>query len=224
MASNITEAFLSHCMDNLAKTGKIFQNEAQFQFDLAWEIQKKLGEGYRIHLEKMNLSSNSNKKNYTDIVVQCPQGELVAIELKYKTKVLSCKKGVTLSTQSADDNARYDYYNDISRNEKLKAEEGYAKGFAIFLTNSSSYWNCPQGKNEGSVMYREFSIRENSGSVKIAKGAHQWLPVTNSVTKSGRKDPIHLGQDYVGAWKDYSVCGACSACKRVEFRYLILES
>ena len=70
--------------------GKIFQSEAQFQFELAWKLNEKYGNGdnLAVELEDMGMYEKEGEKvkqkSYTDIVVK--QGKYrVAIELKYKT-------------------------------------------------------------------------------------------------------------------------------------------
>lgn len=98
---------LNDIIVDFGKSGKIFSNEEQFQFELALALEReyqKDASGYpRVRLEV--LSPASNKKNalaamseladmtvadrtkmYTDIVVDMNDSESIAIELKYKTK------------------------------------------------------------------------------------------------------------------------------------------
>ena len=86
---NFTKKELQAAIRNLAKDGKIFSNESQFQLDLAWELKK---QGFHVELEVLsvtqsaakNLSKDERKKAYTDVIVKDEDG-YIAIELKYKT-------------------------------------------------------------------------------------------------------------------------------------------
>ena len=77
--------------------GRIFSNEEQFQFELAWKLKEA---GYNVRLEVLSIPKANEKeaeevfnqaskqerdKMYTDIVVDISDSESIAIELKYKT-------------------------------------------------------------------------------------------------------------------------------------------
>lgn len=157
--------------------GKIFQSEAQFQFELAWKLNEKYGNGdnLAVELEDMGMYEKEGEKvkqkSYTDIVVK--QGKYrVAIELKYKTAKYDNKKMaendnkiniIYLFDHSAVDLGRYDYLWDVHRMELLKGEskskdsgeekievqKNCHKGFAVLLTNEKKYWEeNKKNKNE----------------------------------------------------------------------------
>ena len=86
---NFTKNILETAIKKMASKGKIYSNESQFQFDLAWELRK---QGFDVELEMLSvsqayakqLSKDERQKAYTDIVVKDETGYIV-IELKYKT-------------------------------------------------------------------------------------------------------------------------------------------
>lgn len=121
---------LTNIIQVFGKDGKIFQSEAQFQFELAWSLQTHLG--CQVKLEDMRTvvrSKDNNpealkKKFYTDIVVE-QDGYSVALELKYKTADYS-DKNLYLFNHGAVDLGRYDYLWDVHRIELLLGK-GYKK-------------------------------------------------------------------------------------------------
>lgn len=156
---SFTKATLETAMGNLAGVGKIFSNESQFQFDLAWELRKM---GYNVELEVLSanctpshfaaLSKEEKKKYYTDIVIK-DDDNYIAIELKYKTP----DKGIMLYTtsdnyyvfpQGAENISSYLYWKDVERLESLvhkrvplnfNNNNFVKKGYAILLTNDKFY-------------------------------------------------------------------------------------
>lgn len=138
--------------------GKIFQSEAQFQFELAWKLNEKYGNGddLAVELEDRMVEKDVKRKYYTDIVVK--QGDYrVAIELKYKTAEYENKnENLYLFNHGAVDLGRYDYIWDVHRIELLKGvskskdfgeekldvpkQKRCKKGFAVLLTNEKKYW------------------------------------------------------------------------------------
>ncbi len=239
MASKLDLSLLNQLMQKMANDKKIFQNEAQFQFDLAWEIRNALEkDDYKVFLEVWTSSEQKtnkknkqyNKKFYTDIVVSHPTEKDVAIELKYKTKNLNCDNNkVDLKSHLAFDFGRYDFLYDVKRNENLVISKqcrkhfDFIKGYAIFLTNESSYWNNKSQKN----MDAEFvlGIIKND-NVYIKNGDKKWKDITDNVFNSWRRDIIHLDNTYNNTkWEDYKPCGSCNTCnENKEFKYLILET
>lgn len=64
---SFTKKELQTAIENLAKEGKIFSNESQFQLDLAWELKKQnfvveLGGLSATHPVGMNLRREGGKK------------------------------------------------------------------------------------------------------------------------------------------------------------------
>ena len=117
--NQLDTAALSKIITNFGDQGKIFQSEAQFQFELAWKLQHQ-GWGTAC-LEDMTMKVVKNnkvvKKFYTDIVIE-QDGYRVAIELKYKTAEYN-ENGIELFDHGAVDLGRYDYLWDVFRIELL---------------------------------------------------------------------------------------------------------
>lgn len=179
---------LTEIIQGFGADGKIFQSEAQFQFEFAWTLQKmfpdcqvKLEDMRTVIKEKDKKDKNGNeiikKKFYTDIVLE--QGEYsIAIELKYKTAEYSdTKNNLYLFNHGAVDLGRYDYLWDVHRLELLlekgnKSElcgdvevlpnKGCDKGFAVLLTNEKKYWgqSYVYEKENGYTIDNQFKIGE----------------------------------------------------------------
>lgn len=118
----LNKEWLIEKIKDLGKENILFYNEAQFQFRLAWEIQKAF-EQYEVILECLTID---NKRSYTDIMVKLSDNNYVAIELKYKTKCAKNKSsnneeesGYILKHHGAVDFGRFDYLWDINRLEML---------------------------------------------------------------------------------------------------------
>lgn len=171
-----TKKTLNDTIQALAKQNKIYSNESQFQFDLAWELR---GKGFQVELEALSvsqaaakqLSKEERKKAYTDIIVKDGDG-YIAIELKYKTpetKDIMCYdiNGVKtyLFSQGAENLGSYLYWKDVERLEKLVnghvplnfgVEKKVVKGYAVLLTNAEKYWNKGVQKSFATGLAREF--------------------------------------------------------------------
>ena len=124
---NLNKETLTGVIKSMGNSGRIFQSEAQFQFDLSWELQKQLP-NCRVKLEDMrsvirNEKGEIKNKFYTDTVLE--DGDYsIAIELKYKTAApkegyYDKEKGICLFNQGAVDEGRYDYLWDVHRLELL---------------------------------------------------------------------------------------------------------
>ena len=128
--SVINKTFIENIIQNLTAK-KLYRNEAQLQFDLAWEIRKELGNkkisDWHVELEYLSATSTKTGKKgkeitksyYTDIMLLSDIGEFIPIELKYKTKSLINGKKV-LKTQGAQDLGRFDFLWDVHRIQSLK--------------------------------------------------------------------------------------------------------
>lgn len=173
-----TKKTLNDTIQALAKQNKIYSNESQFQFDLAWELR---GKGFQVELEALSvsqaaakqLSKEERKKAYTDIIVKDGDG-YIAIELKYKTpetKDIMCYdiNGVKtyLFSQGAENLGSYLYWKDIERLEMLvngmiplnfDADKKVIKGYAVLLTNDKKYWDNKKHRNLPSSLAREFYL------------------------------------------------------------------
>lgn len=127
---------LKNIIEGFAENGKIFSNEAQFQFALAQAIKEYFKDGNcEVLLEHLILvkdkkdddKSEDNKKRikmYIDIIAKI-DNNYYPIELKYKTtdKNIEYQKNDSSKAytfkQGAEDIGSYDYIKDIYRIEQL---------------------------------------------------------------------------------------------------------
>ena len=79
-------------MEELGAVPRIFNSEAQFQFELAWKIKEKFD--CEVKLEELSRISK-DKKDYTDIILE-KDSLRIALELKYKTTKKYSTKSTTL--------------------------------------------------------------------------------------------------------------------------------
>ena len=197
-------------MNNLKIKHQIFHSEADFQFSLAWELQKILPDA-KIHLEYCPLLDDSM---HIDIYV-LDEGHSHPIELKYKTKELKAPIGseyYNLKNQFAHDIGRYDFLYDISRIEKMKTIcDDFASGFAIILTNDAAYWSSPCTNHTVDAAFR---IHEG----RFIAGCLSWSQKAGAGTTKGRH-PFELNGSYKTTWLPFSDIGI----PRGEFRYCMIE-
>lgn len=198
----------------LSKIRKIFHSEADFQFALAWEIQKFYPQA-EVRLEY--CPANIEPSMHIDILVSIDD-LWYPIELKYKT--LGCTKTYKdeqfrLKNHGAQDVGRYDFLKDAQRIEQLsKLIPNIQRGYSIFLTNDPSYWK-DSGNN--TTVYYEFSISE--GTIKTGKMS--WAEHASKGTIKGREHPINLEGQYVINWHKYS---EIDNTRSGIFKYLLLTN
>ncbi len=228
--------------------GKIFQSEAQFQFDLAWLLKEKYNCDVKLEDMRMVVRRNEKviQKFYTDIVVE--QGDYsVAIELKYKTAEYN-GDDVDLLDHSAVDLGRYDYLWDVFRIEllvnkqkgnipnindnncQLKVKE-CNKGFAVLLTNEKKYWkgDSLDNKNHKPIDY-QFHIGEDANTLygkkldwkKDYKGNYPSTVFPKNGKPTFRAQPIILNEAYSYKWNDYRKALPTEQ-KNGDFRFVIIE-
>lgn len=188
---------ISKILAVLAEKRAIFHSEADFQHALAWEIHKKLPKA-SVRLELPVPAEN--KTYHIDVWIKNP-GEFLAVELKYKTRRLSVKIGdeqFSLKNQSAQDTGRYDFIYDIQRLEHVAQERENFTGYAILLTNDSSYWKEPASKN---TVDADFRI--NEGKAALA-GSLNWTANASDGTKKNREQILALGNSYPIKWEYFS--------------------
>lgn len=187
---------LEKCLIALRKKSSVFHSEADFQFALAWEIQLAYPNAV-VHLE---YCPKAMPNMHIDIVVFYGE-KLYPIELKYKTANLNVDSGSEafhLKNHGAQDIGKYDCMLDIQRIESIRGIiPNFEKGYAVWLTNDSSYWKAP---SKAGAFYREFSIHE--GSVK--SGVMSWDEETGEGTTKGRTESIVLRGTYSINWKPYT--------------------
>lgn len=157
--------FLIQAINRLAKDGKIFCSEADFQFSLAWELQKILPSA-EIYLEKgVDVTDDMF---YIDIVVRY-EDLYYYIELKYHTSLCVWRyknSQLFLKEQSAQDLLRYDYLKDIYRLLTVSKahKEDYGGGYAVVLTNDRLIYDKPRFYSN-KVLDFNFRIHERSNAI-----------------------------------------------------------
>ena len=208
---------LNDIINDLSKKRPIFHSEKDFQFALSWKIHE-MYEGLKIRLERPAYINNSNKKIHLDIFI-IEYKSLILIELKYKKHEINIEwdgERFHLSKDQAEPPSRYDFVSDIIRLEKckeiFKTDYKNILGYALFLTNESTYWK--QSKKEDAID-KEFRIHEGIElSGKLSWGANA------GGTKKNREEPLNLNNSYEIHWKDYS---NFEDKKNGQFRYVLVE-
>ncbi len=199
-------------MCELSKKRKVFHSEADFQFALAWQIQKSYPKA-NIRLE---YCPKEFANMHLDILVEL-DGKNYPIELKYKTNKLSIDldgESYNLKTHAATSLVRYDVLFDVYRIESLKRElNEYEKGYTIFLTNVKSNWEEP--KTSRKAMSQNFLIH----NMQIIGGEIDWSN-NPSEGSTGSRERFELEGKYTMVWSNYS---ELDKKKNNIFKYLLLE-
>jgi hypothetical protein len=192
-------------IETLRRKRTVFHSEADFQFALAWEIQRKYPEA-EIRLEYPPMG-DPNK--YIDILVRKDKCSF-PIELKYKTKKLHISfdnEQYNLKNHGAQDLGCYDFVKDICRIESFSTHlDGFKCGYALWLTNDQKYWNAPNNLNAG---YVAFSVHHGAKKTGLMK----WANHLSSGTIKGREEALSLHEEYEIVWKNYSDLGKNGAFK-----------
>jgi len=187
---------ITDAIETLKLKQKIFHSEADFQFSLAWELQKILPDA-KIRLE---YCPQFAPYMHIDIYVIDDDGTY-PIELKYKSKYIKTivdNEHFELKNHSAQDNGRYDYLSDVSRVERIKSlDENFREGYAIMLTNEPSYWKSPRSNKTFDADFRIHEGKEVNGSLSWAKNV-------GAGTSKGRTEPINIEGRYLLHWDIYS--------------------
>lgn len=183
-------------MRSLADTRKVFHSEADFQHALAWHIHEAMPES-QIRLE-VDVMQVEHQRRFLDIWLPL---EGIAIELKYKTRGLELQQddeSFVLRDQSAQDQGRYDFLRDVQRLELMRSElEQCRAGYAVLLTNDSSYWKVPTYRDTVDADFRVHEGREISGALA-------WSAQASSGTVGNRTSPIRIRGSYRLRWQEYS--------------------
>lgn len=219
-------------MNELGSVPRIFNSEAQFQFELAWKIKEEFN--CEVRLEELSRISEG-KKDYTDIILE-KDGLRIALELKYKTaKYEDESQNIYLKAHGAADFGAYDFLWDVHRIQMLTGMEESDKdevkcpcdrGYAVILTNDSHYWKDATIKE---TINRDFLI----GSGEFSHGVlyektHQWYTLDGEIgyTKALQNNPsrraaIDLKRNYFFQWKPYHTIDTNKSHN--EFKYMIVE-
>jgi len=185
---------LHNILKTLCNNRPVFHSEADFQHALAWHIHQQWPD-YSIRLE-YQLSLGEHE--YLDILAFDNHNKL-AIELKYKTKPFFAPIGgeiFLLKDYGAQPPGRYQFLNDIQRLEQFVSGHDNVTGYAILLTNDSSYWNPP--RNTSSV---DASFRIHEG--RVINGVLSWGSTVSQGTIKGIEKPITIKGTYKLIWQDY---------------------
>ena len=160
---------INDVLENLAKRRPLFWSEADFQFEFAWELHKKLGEEANIYLERRfeldkdkDTQNKNHNKYYVDIWVEYQDG-IYPIELKYTTtvcKIDDAENPVETKEQSARDAGCYRFLWDIKRLEEIKTSLSpkEVKGYAIMLTSDAGYYE--ERKPKQPTLFDDFRLIE----------------------------------------------------------------
>ena len=161
MTKQFSVNVLNNIISNFEKQGKIFTNEKQLQFELAFALKEK---GYFVECEVLSIGQDElcenykDKKLYTDIVVDLGDNNYVAIELKYKLlqkKIIYNVNGkkIFAFSQGAHNIGSHDFLADIERLERItktirkdrlffqfNPKNKVIKSFALIFTNDKNYY------------------------------------------------------------------------------------
>ena len=183
-------------MGTLADTRKVFHSEADFQHALAWHIHQAMPDS-QVRLE-VDVMQVEQQRRFLDIWLPL---EGIAIELKYKTRRLELEQddeSFVLRDQSAQDQGRYDFLRDIQRLELMRSKlEQCRAGYAVLLTNDSSYWKVPTQRDTVDTDFRVHQGRAISGELA-------WAAHASPGTMNNRTSPIQIQGSYRLRWQEYS--------------------
>ena len=192
----INKINIAKLINFLSKRRILFYSEADFQFELSKEIWM-LGKNLEIYLE---YPVKYNSQNYFIDIFLINKTYKIAIELKYKTAKLGYKK-FNLKNQQAHNCNSYYFAKDIKKLEDLKRNGIIDIGYAIFLTNSSNYWN----KSKKDANYTKLT---NFSLLKAIKATCD-------------KNSFNLTKKYKLKWSFYSRIPFCN--KNCVFKFLLIK-
>lgn len=201
-------------LQELAVTRPIFHSEADFQHALAWEIQRKY---QKVAIRLEYPIQTDEDQMHLDVWVH-DSDYAIGIELKYKTRLIQTQIGTenfSLKKQSGQPVGRYDFVKDICRLEKMQEADltkGIDKGYAVFLSNDSSYWEPPKTLD---TKDKDFRFHEGM----LLRGEMQWNDAGQG-TRKNREAPLHVTNDYLISWHEYSDVGSAP---NSNFRYTVVE-
>lgn len=232
---------LIRIINGLARDGKVFSNEQDFQFELALAL-KNEAEVEEVKLEAVsfprelgnlrNLVKRSriqdvcgSLKEYTDLIVRTKDGSYYAIELKFKaanSPYLYNSRAfgdVAVMKQGAANNNVYHVMEDIVRLESINSrlfsrDIKIAKGFAIVLTNTNTYRNS----NFENSIWNEFAI--NEGRVL----ENSTLSLHSDDEKYRQYEDLEIKGRYIFNWEDYDLEPVTMLNdKTPKFSFLVVE-
>lgn len=187
---------LENLMQALASKRTVYHSEADFQHAFAWEVHHRLPTA-SVRLERP-IKTNG-KTLHLDFLAQVAENSM-AVELKYKTRRLEVEvdgEQFRLASHSAADLGRYDFIKDICRLENIATNLSSSEGWAILLTNDSSYWKSSNEKPTVDAAFRIHEGRELHGTLG-------WTANASNGTKKNRESDLEVAGRYIVRWADYS--------------------
>lgn len=197
-------------LNELSRIRPVFHSECDFQHALAWQLHAMFRDA------KVRLEYRPFKGVRLDIWLLTLEGP-VAIELKYLARRLSVEVDgelFRLTNQAAQDLRRYDFVKDIVWVERVVEEVPHATGYAILLTNDSSYWTASSRDGRIDAAIRLHEGRELSGTL-------QWAEHAAVGTVAGREEPLVLRDTHQIHWQDFSCVSSSTAG---QFRYVVVRA
>ena len=143
---------LPSILERLATERPVFHSEADFQHALAW----KLHEVYPDAAIRLEYRPISDEPLYAAIWFR-RGSDIAAIELKYVTRRLDTtvfNERFVLANHGAQPLRRYDFLKDINRLEQFTGTHTAAIGYAVMLTNESTYWRASRGRITTDAAFR----------------------------------------------------------------------
>ena len=218
MKDKIKKLDLDIILTELAVKRPVFQNEGDFQFELAWKIKTEFP-NWNIRFEKP-LTDSENEMRKIDLWIE--GDNTYAVELKYPTRTLSHEVNneiFKLRNHSAEDYSRYAFLNDIQRMEEVVSNNTDVKGYAILITNNMSI-GIPPTKDD----VADFQFRIHEGRI-INNEKLDWIRKEGGQSYGIMENPIKLKGTYKFNWKDYSELKDKNnlPVTNGKFRYLFVE-
>jgi hypothetical protein len=205
---------LATAMRTLASKRPIFNSEADFQLALGWEIQLAHP---RARLRMEYRPAYLDRRGYLDLWA-AGDGWAAAIELKYFTRALNlvvAGERYELLNQGAQPLSRHDFIRDLERVESVARTQPGVKGYALALSNDSSYWRVPMDST--TTIDTAFRLHEGA----ILTGRLAWSAAAGAGTTRGREKTHVLRGMHPLHWVDYS---RVSDGPAGTFRYLLVEA
>lgn len=228
-------------MDKFGAVPRIFNNEAQFQFELAWKIKEKFD--CEVKLQELSCISEG-KKDYTDILLE-KDGFRIALELMYRiAKYEDESQNIYLETHGEAIFGAYDFMRGVHKiqvltglesSSKYKVKKPCNRGYVIILTNDINYWhpsvakNTKDGPRLKDTINRDFHIgcMHNCDGF-LCKNRHQWYTADGEIgfpkillNSPSRKSAIDLQRNYFYQWQTYHTIE--TADTYIDFRYMAVE-
>lgn len=178
----------------LATERPVFHSEADFQHALAWQLHE------RNPRSVIRLERHISPGIHVDLTIDRGDQRLVVMELKYITHELHTTveaEVFKLRQHGAQPPRRYDVVSDLVRTERLVAEGIVSQGFVIVLTNESLYWAAGHKIDAIGDAFRIDEGRRLAGELR-------WAASAAPGTILHREDALHLLDEYIASWRDFS--------------------